>query len=263
MARMTNGAENTQLQGRHAVVTGGARGIGAAVAERLHALGCQLSLMDLAEEALRAKCTELSDAHAVTVDVTDEDRVQRGFAQAESALGPIEILVNCAGIAESAPLAKTDMAMWERTLAVNLTGTFLATRAVLPAMVAKNWGRIVSIVSTAGLIGYAYTPAYCASKHGVIGLTRALALEVARTGLTVNAVCPTFTETELLERTLQNIIDKTGCTRDDAIKQLQRVNPQNRFIQPAEIAQTVAWLCLPGSESVTGQAIALAGGEVM
>ncbi len=260
---MTKGQENAQLQGRHAAVTGAARGIGAAVAERLHALGCNLTLLDLAEDALQAKSTELAGAQPIVVNVTDEERVQQAFTQAESALGPVEILVNCAGIAESAPLAKTDMAMWDRTLAVNLTGTFLTTRAVLPGMVAKDWGRIISIVSTAGLIGYAYTPAYCASKHGVIGLTRALALEVARTGLTVNAVCPTFTETELLERTLQNIIEKTGCTRDDAVKQLKRVNPQNRFIQPVEIAQTVAWLCLPGSESVTGQAIALAGGEVM
>jgi NAD(P)-dependent dehydrogenase (short-subunit alcohol dehydrogenase family) len=251
------------LSGRHAVVTGGARGIGAAVADRLNALGARLTLMGRDEEALRARCAALGDARPVHVDVTDEQAVERAFAAAVALHGPVDILINNAGAAASAPLRATERQMWDHMLAVNLTGAFLCARAVVGAMTERGWGRIVTIASTAGLKGYAYVAAYCAAKHGVIGMTRALALETARRGVTVNAVCPGYTETELLEGAIANIMHKTGCSREQAQAQLRRVNPQDRFVEPAEVAAAVAWLCQPGSESITGQAIAVAGGEVM
>jgi NAD(P)-dependent dehydrogenase (short-subunit alcohol dehydrogenase family) len=171
--------------------------------------------------------------------------------------------VNNAGQAESAPLAKTDLALWQRMLAVNLTGAFLCAREALPEMTARGAGRIVNVASTAGLVGYAYVAAYCAAKHGVVGLTRAAALECAKTGVTVNAVCPGYTETDLVATAVANIVAKTGKSEAEARAALVARNPQARMVQPEEVAGAVLWLCLPASSSVTGQAIAVAGGEVM
>lgn len=247
----------------HAVVTGGARGIGAAIADRLDSLGVRLTLMGRQLEPLQKKCAGLKQALPVAADVTREAAVADAFARAREKFGPIGILINNAGAANSAPLDRLELTDWQAMLDVNLTSVFLCSRAVLPDMRTGKWGRIVNIASTAGLKGYAYVTAYCAAKHGAVGLTRALALETARAGITVNAVCPGYTNTELLDGALEKIMGKTGMDRAAAVKQLQAVNPQQRFIEPEEVAATVAWLCLPGSESITGQSIAIAGGEVM
>lgn len=263
-------APRGRLHGRHALVTGGGRGIGAAIATRLLADGASVTLLGRDGATLEAAVRELARQHrcearvsAVTADVSDEDGVTRAFAAAADRFGPVAILVNNAGQAHSAPIGRTDLALWRRMLDVNLTGTFLCSHAAVGPMVAGGWGRIVNVASTAGLTGYGYVSAYCAAKHGVIGLTRALALELARTGVTVNAVCPGFTETDIVRDAVANIVRKTGRTEDEARAELSDRNPQKRLIQPDEVADAVAWLCQPGAGAMTGQAIAVAGGEVM
>lgn len=269
------------LAGRHAVVTGGGRGIGLAISEALAAAGAAVTVMGrdaatlqdaLATIAERAAGPAADGAavasvrarlHAESVDIGDEGSVAGAFTRTAAALGPVAILVNNAGQAGSAPFVKTDLALWRRMMAVNLDGTFLCCKAVLPGMLAAGGGRIVNVASTAGLIGYQYVSAYVASKHGVIGLTRALALELATKGITVNAVCPGYTETDIVRDAVANIVAKTGRTEEQARAELARSNPQKRLVQPAEVANAVAWLCLPGSESVTGQAISVSGGETM
>lgn len=262
------------LTGRHAVVTGGGRGIGLAIAQALAAGGASVTVMGRDAATLQDALARIADAasaagapraglHAQSVDIGDEASVETAFAQAAAALGPVTILVNNAGQAGSAPFGKTDLALWRRMMAVNLDGTFLCCKAALPGMLAAGGGRIVNVASTAGLIGYQYVSAYVASKHGVIGLTRALALELATKGVTVNAVCPGYTETDIVRDAVANIVAKTGRSEDQARAELAKSNPQKRLVQPAEVANAVAWLCLPGSESITGQAISVSGGETM
>jgi len=254
------------LAGRVALVTGAARGMGASIAAALAAEGCSVASLDLAraQAALDARASALGNgAIAVVADITDQDQVSRAFATVRERLGRIDILVNNAGMAESAPFARTDLAIWQRMLAVNLTGTYLCAREAYITMAKQDYGRIVNISSTAGLTGIAYVTAYCAAKHGVIGLTRSLALEAAKTNVTVNAVCPGYTETDLVKDAIANIMAKTGKSEAEARAALVSGNPQGRLIQPEEIAHTVLWLCQPASHSVTGQAIAVAGGEVM
>ena len=253
------------LSGQHAVVTGGGRGIGAAIAAALAGEGATVSVLgrDGARLAAQVESLGAARAQAVAVDVTDEASMKAAFAAVRGRFGRVDILVNNAGQADSAPLARTDLALWERMLAVNLTGTFLCTREALPEMTARGAGRIVNVASTAGLVGYAYVSAYCAAKHGVVGLTRAAALECAKSGVTVNAVCPGYTETDMVGDAVANIVAKTGKSEEAARAALVARNPQGRMVQPAEVAAAVLWLCLPGSSSVTGQAIAVAGGEVM
>lgn len=251
------------LEGKHALVTGGGRGIGAVIAQSLSAAGARVTLLartagELDETAIGMPGSTVT----VTADVTDPRQVERAFAKARDAAGEISILVNNAGRPASRALARSDEAFWREVLAVNLDGVHHCTRAAIPAMLAANWGRIVNISSTAGLRGYAYCTAYCAAKHGVIGMTRSLALEVAKTGITVNAVCPGYTDTGVVRDAVRNISEKTARSEADARETLVSFNPQQRLIRPAEVANAVLWLCLPGSESVTGQSLAIAGGEV-
>jgi NAD(P)-dependent dehydrogenase (short-subunit alcohol dehydrogenase family) len=245
------------MKNQHAVVTGGGSGIGAAVARKLLAEGARVTLMGRSLERLQAQQASLGDVAVQACDVGDEASVVAAFA----AVGDVDILVNNAGQVETAPLAKTSLELWQRLLNVNLTGTFLCSRAVLPGMLARRQGRIVNVASTAALKGYAYVAAYCAAKHGVLGLTRAMALEVAAKGVTVNAVCPGYTETDIVASAIDNIVAKTGRSASEARAELAKANPQGRLIQPEEVADTVAWLI--SSAGVNGQAIAVCGGETM
>lgn len=253
------------LAGQHAVVTGAARGIGAAIARALASDGATLTLMGRRLDALQASARELPGAkhNAVVVDVAEAASVEQAFAQAREASGPIVILINNAGQAESAPFGKTSLELWQRMLAVNLTGTFLCSQAALPDMLAAKAGRIVNIASTAGQRGYAYVSAYAAAKHGVVGLTRSLALEVAKKGITVNAVCPGYTETDILRESVANVMAKTGRSEEQARAEFAAGNPQGRIVLPEEVADAVRWLCTPGAVAITGQCVSVSGGEVM
>lgn len=251
------------LDGAHALITGGGTGIGAAIAVRLGGAGARITVVGRRPEPLQKVAGGLKTAQAVPFDITDEAEVEEGLATATGHFGPVDILVNNAGAAESSPFDRTTVDTWRAMLEVNLTGTFLVSREALPAMVERGWGRIVSIASTAGLKGYAYVAAYCAAKHGVIGMTRSLALEVARKGVTVNAVCPGYTETELLAESVAGITAKTGASEDEARTQLLESNPQGRFVSPEEVAEAAAWLVGPNTGAINGQAIAVTGGEVM
>ena len=252
------------LAGSHAVVTGGGRGIGLAIAGRLAALGASLSLVGRDRSTLYAAVQSLPagtncDAHAC--DVADAAAVDATFAAIARAGHKVSILVNNAGAARSARLAATDDALWNEMLGVNLSGTFHCMRAALPALLGSTGGRIVNVASTAGVIGYPYVAAYCAAKHGVVGLTRAMALELASTPVTVNAVCPGYTDTDLVRDAVANIVARTGRSDGDARSALAARNPQKRLVTPDEVASAVAWLCLPESRSVTGQTLAVDGGE--
>jgi NAD(P)-dependent dehydrogenase (short-subunit alcohol dehydrogenase family) len=245
----------------HALITGGGRGIGREIASTLAKAGATVTVLGRQRNALEATVAG-GDAHGfVVADVADEASVGKAIAEVATRQ-PIDILVANAGAAESAPFARTDAAMFQRMMNVNLMGVVHAARSVVKPMVERKQGRIVAIASTAGLKGYSYVSAYCAAKHAVVGFVRALALELATTGVTVNAVCPGFTDTDLVVGSLDLIMKKTGRSRDEAVAELAKHNPQGRLVTPAEVADTVLWLCGAGASAVTGQAIAVAGGEI-
>jgi NAD(P)-dependent dehydrogenase (short-subunit alcohol dehydrogenase family) len=251
------------LAGKRAAVTGGGRGIGAAIARVLAEadatvtiLGRTMSTLDQNAESLRQNGLNVNVA---PVDVTDESSVQQAFAR----LGDIDILINNAGIAHVAPFEKTTSADWERVFRVNLLGAVLCSQHVLPRMVERKWGRIVNIASTAGLKGYTRLSAYTASKHALVGMTRALALETATSGVTVNAVCPTYTETDMTAEGIKSISARLQTSAEEARKQLTKQIPQGEMAKPEQVAAAVLWLCSEQAAPVTGIALPIAGGEVM
>ncbi len=245
----------------HALVTGGGRGIGRAIASALTQAGATVTVLGRNRATLDEAIAAGAAHFARVADVADQAAVNAAVAEA-AGRQPIDILIANAGAAESAPFAKSDAALFHRMMDVNFMGVVHAIQAVLPAMRDRPHGRIVAVASTAGLKGYAYVSAYSAAKHAVVGLVRSLALELASTRVTVNAVCPGFTDTDLLAGSIDNIMKKTGRSHAQAVAELSRHNPQGRLVTPAEVADTVLWLCGEGAAAITGQAIAVAGGEI-
>jgi NAD(P)-dependent dehydrogenase (short-subunit alcohol dehydrogenase family) len=249
------------ITGKHALVTGGGTGVGRAIALALAETGVAVTICGRRKEQLAAVTDANKRISAIAADVADEAAITALYAEAEKARGPVDIVVANAGMSGSSPAQRTSLSDWQRTLDVNLTGSFLTVKPALAGMTSAKSGRVVFVASTAGLKGYAYVAPYVAAKHGVVGLMRALATELARTGVTVNAVCPGFVETDMLEESVRRIVDKTGRTVEQARASLAATNPQGRFIQPQEVAAAVLWLCSEAAGSITGQAISLSGGE--
>lgn len=247
---------------RTVLVTGASRGIGEAIARGLAADGHRVALAARTTEALDRIAHEIN-GFPVQMDVSDGASVEAGLAAVHRALGPVEVLVANAGIAVSAPVTGTTDADWSAMLETNLTGCFRLTRACVPDMVTRKWGRVIYMASNAGLTGYRYTAAYCAAKHGVIGLMRALALEVARDGVTANALCPGFVETDMTRASIERISSKTGRPEDAAREALMALSPQHRLIQPDELLALTRYLITDAAKGVNGQAIAVDGGQVM
>lgn len=246
----------------HAVVTGGGSGIGLAIAKALAAAGHPVTIMGRNEDRLASALRELPRATAARCDVADAASVETALAAAERH-GPVGILINAAGVARTAPFATSAEALWDEMWRINVLGAVHASRAVLPAMRGLEMGRIINVASTAALKGYAYASAYAATKHALLGLTRSLALELAKTAITVNALCPGYTDTDIIRDAVANIVARTGRSEEDALAAFTTANPQGRLIAPEEVAATLSWLVSPAARSITGQAIIVAGGEIM
>lgn len=251
----------TDLAGKHAFITGGGTGIGLATAKALAARGAKLTLAARNLARLEAAASQLG-AYPVSVDVAEEASVIAAFAAARAKNGAVHILVNNAGITPSAPLHNTELKLWNEVLAINLTGAFLCTRAALADMYAAGWGRVVNVASIAGLKGGPYISAYCASKHGMIGMTRALAHEAAKRGVTVNAICPGYVDTDIVTRAAETIAGKTRLNQEEARAMLYAANPQGRLITADEVASAISWLCSEGAAATNGAAIPMTGGEI-
>lgn len=252
-----------RLEGKGAVVTGGGRGIGAEVARELAARGARVVVSARSVDQLEAVAAELGDGvSAIACDVADPAAIEALRDEATARLGAVDVLVNNAGIASSAPVKRQSLEEWNRLIAVNATGTFLCTQAFLPAMVERGWGRVINVASVAGKMGGAYIGAYSASKHAVVGFTRSLAQEVATTGVTANAVCPGYVDTEMTDYSVARIVEKTGAGEDDARRRLEAVSPQRRLIEPEEVAFLVAMLCDERARGINGQALVIDGGMV-
>jgi 3-hydroxybutyrate dehydrogenase len=245
--------------GKRAVVTGGGRGIGAAISAALSTSGANVTILGRDAARLQAHASTLKNVKAIPCDITDEMAVRNTFAE----IGSVDILVNNAGQSHVAPTHKTELQDWERILRINVTAAFLCSRAVLPGMLERGSGRIINIASTAGLKGYTRLSAYCASKHALIGFTRALAIETATKSITVNAVCPTYTETDMTAEGIIAISERLGISQGEALAQLTKQIPQGKMAKPEDIASAVLWLCSPEAATVTGIALPIAGGEVM
>jgi len=243
------------------LVTGAGTGIGEAVSRQLHTDGYRVSLVGRRPEPLAALSASLGEnAYAITGDVTDRSSISSAFTSARERFGSIEILVNSAGMAPTAPFHRVDFADWQRTMDVNVNGVFHCSQIALEDMLGAGWGRIINIASVASLRGFPYVSGYCASKHAVLGMTRAVALEVATQGVTVNAICPGYVDTDIVRTAISEIVAKTGRTEEDAMRHFTESNPQGRLVEASEVASAVSWLCSDGAVSVTGQAVAIDGG---
>jgi len=252
-------------QHAHAMITGGTSGIGLAIAKVLSAKGYRLSICarSTPTEDFLLQFENSQNCQFLPMDVCEPNSIKEAVTLAQEKWGPVSVLVNNAGQAQSAPFEKSSDELFEHMMDINLMGAVRCIRAVLPEMRMAPWGRIINVASTAGLVGYAYTSAYCASKHALVGFTRSLALELAKTKITVNAVCPGFTETPLVEEAIEKITAKTGKSAEQALNDLSQFNPMGRLVKAQEVAHTVAWLCSEGSSSINAQSIAIDGGEVM
>ncbi|MEQ1863072.1 MAG: SDR family oxidoreductase [Micropepsaceae bacterium] len=247
---------------KHAFITGGGSGIGLATAKALAGSGWNVTIAGRSKDKLDAAAKTLKGAQVQVVDVTDAGAVRVAVDAAASVFGPVGLLVNNAGGVSSAPFEKTDLAAWRETLDLNLMGVVHCTHAVLPGMKAAGWGRIVNVASTAGLVGYRYVSAYVAAKHAVVGLTKSLALEFAKSGITINAVCPGYTDTGIIASAVKTISAGGKRSADEALATFTATNPQGRLIKPEEVAAAVLWLASEEAAAVNGIALPIAGGEV-